>query len=90
MGATVTDPASGNAVAQVVITKEKEKPEIAFTLPFGVSLEQGVGFIIGKDPVRIIPYRLCNTVGCVATAPLDDKMVSALYAGDDARLVYAG
>lgn len=90
MGSTVTDLASGNAVAQIVITKEKEKPVIAFTLPFGVSLQQGVGFVIGKDPVRIIPYRLCNTVGCVATAPLDDKMVSSLSAADDARLVYAG
>src|SRR6202012_5845242 len=44
-------------VARISITKDKNQPVIGFTLPFGVALEPGIGLQIGKDPVKVYPYR---------------------------------
>ena len=54
------------------------KQVMGFTLPFGVALEAGMGMRIGKDPVKVIQYRTCNSVGCVATVPFDDALSKSL------------
>ena len=63
---------------------------IGFTLPFGVALEPGIGLVFGKDPVKVLPFRTCNQVGCVVLVPFDDAMSKAIAANDDGRLMYSG
>jgi len=55
-----------------------------------VALEPGIGLIVGKDPVKVIQYRTCNQIGCIAVAPLDDKLAAALKAATDLKLMFAG
>ncbi len=58
-------------------------------MPLGVALEAGMGLTLGKDPVKVIPYRTCNSIGCIATAPYDEKMAAALKGASEATLAFA-
>jgi invasion protein IalB len=89
----VIDKSQGtpNAVARATITIDKDgKQVVGFVLPFGVALEAGMGLKVGKDPVKVYQYRTCNSVGCIVTAPFDDKLASSLKGTDDASVMFAG
>ena len=82
---------NGSVLARATITTDKDGKQImGFTLPFGVALEAGMGMRIGKDPVKVYPYRTCNSVGCIATTPFDDPLANSLKGGDDAAVLFAG
>ncbi|HVW72078.1 MAG TPA: invasion associated locus B family protein [Rhizomicrobium sp.] len=82
---------NGAVLARATITTDKDgKQVMGFTLPFGVALEAGMGMRIGKDPVKVIQYRTCNSVGCVATTPFDDALSKSLSGTDDAAVLFAG
>lgn len=90
MSADIIDPSQNNAIARMTITTDKDgKGLLGFMLPHGVALEAGMGLQIGKDPVKVIQYRTCNSVGCIATAPLDDKLADALRNATDAKVLFA-
>jgi invasion protein IalB len=55
-----------------------------------VALEAGMGMRIGKDPVKVVQYRTCNNVGCIATVPFDDALSNSLKNTDDAAILFAG
>jgi len=48
-----------------------------------------MGLKIGKDPVKVYQYRTCNSVGCIVTAPFDDKLAASLKGTDDATVMFA-
>ena len=80
-----------NPVARTTITTDKDgKTVLGFTLPYGVALEAGMGLRIGKDPVKVYPYRTCNTVGCIAVTPFDAALATSLKGADDAAVMFAG
>src|SRR5215469_1140893 len=82
---------NGAVLARATITTDKDgKQVMGFTLPFGVALEAGMGMRIGKDPVKVIQYRTCNSVGCIATVPFDDALSKSLGGTDDAAVLFAG
>ncbi len=79
------------ALARMSIATDKDGKEIlGFTLPFGVALEAGMGLRLGKEPVKVYPYRTCNQVGCIATTPFDDNLKNALKNSEDAAVMFAG
>ena len=78
-------------VARATITSDKDgKKLMGFILPFGVSLEAGMGLRIGKDPVKVLQYRTCNTVGCIAQTTFDDTLAKSLKDADDVAVMVAG
>jgi invasion protein IalB len=82
---------NGAVLARATITTDKDGKQImGFTLPFGVALEAGMGMRIGKDPVKVIQYRTCNSVGCIATVPFDEPLSNSLKGTDDAAILFAG
>ncbi len=82
---------NGAVLARATITTDKDGKQIlGFTLPFGVALEAGMGMRIGKDPVKVYPYRTCNSVGCIATTPFDEPLSNSLKGSDDAAVLFAG
>lgn len=86
----VLDSNTRNQMARIAIAKDNGKPVIGITLPLDVALEPGMGLALGTDPVKVIPYRTCNAVGCIAEIALDDKLQAALDAGKDGRVLFAG
>jgi invasion protein IalB len=90
MSSDVVDPSQNSPIARITITHDKTgKALIGFMLPHGVALEAGMGLQIGKDPVKVIQYRTCTQVGCIATADLDDKLSDALRNASDAKILFA-
>ena len=79
-------------IARATITTDKDGKKImGFILPYGVALEAGMGLRVGKDPVKVIQYRTCNTVGCIAQTPFDDAMATSLKNNtDDVAVMFAG
>ncbi len=86
----VLDPKTRSTVARVAVSREGTKQMLGFTLPYGVALEPGIGLRIGKDPVKIFPYRTCNQIGCIVTADFDDKLAASFKAATDIQLLFAG
>lgn len=90
LSSEIMDKSQPQPVARVTITTDPQGNQIVgFHMPLGVALEAGMGLTIGKDPVKVFPYRTCNAVGCLATAPFDDKMAAALKGATEARLMFA-
>jgi invasion protein IalB len=86
----VVDQQAGTPIARITITTDKDKKQIiGFTLPHGVALEAGMGLQLGKDPVKVFPYRICTQLGCNATAPFDEKLSASMKAASDAKVMFA-
>jgi invasion protein IalB len=86
----VVDPQQTTPIARVTITTDNTKHQmVGFTLPHGVALEAGMGLAVGKDPVKVYPYRTCTQLGCVATAPFDEKLAASLKGASDAKVMFA-
>jgi invasion protein IalB len=91
LSSDIIDPTQQNPLARATITSDKDGNRIiGFTLPYGVALEAGMGLQLGKDPVKVYPYRTCNTVGCLATTPFTAALENSLKAQPDARIMFAG
>ncbi len=93
MVSEIIDDKNKSTLARVVITRDtanKDKPIISFTLPFGVALEPGAGIQIGKDEPKVIQYRTCYQVGCIAQGDFDEKLANALKSGTEVKLLFAG
>jgi invasion protein IalB len=86
----VLDSKTTQPVVRISISADNGKQELGLTLPFGVALEPGVGVILGTDPVRVFPYRTCNTIGCIAVLPLDAKTLASFNSSKDGRILVAG
>jgi invasion protein IalB len=86
----VLDSKSGTAVARISITSEKNKPELGLNLPLGVALPPGAGLVLGSDPPHLMAYRTCNTGGCIAVLDLDNKLLTAIGAAKDGKVLVAG
>lgn len=82
------------SLARVTVTTDNSgktpKPILGFTVPLGVALEPGLGLLIDKDPVKVVPYRTCNSVGCIAVIDLDDKLAKSMDSASDVRLAVMG
>ncbi|MEY4965474.1 MAG: hypothetical protein RL274_1057 [Pseudomonadota bacterium] len=90
LSSEIMDKSQPQPVARITITADPQgKHVIGFHMPLGVALEAGMGMTIGKDPVKVYPYRTCNAVGCLATVPFDDKFAAALKGATEARLLFA-
>jgi invasion protein IalB len=90
LSSEIMDKSQPQPVARVTITTDPQgKQIVGFHMPLGVALEAGMGLTIGKEPVKVFPYRTCNAVGCLATAPFDDKMAAALKGATESRLMFA-
>jgi invasion protein IalB len=84
------DPTTQNPLARVTVTLDQhDKPIIGFTMPSGVALEAGMGVQIGKDPLKVYQYNTCNTGGCIAMTPFDDKFSDAFKNADNTRVMFA-
>ncbi len=86
----ILDDKTHGTVARIAVSHDGANQVLAFTMPFGVALEPGLGLRIGKDPVKIVQYRTCNQIGCIATMPLDDKLTASLKGATDVQLLFAG
>jgi invasion protein IalB len=86
----VLDTRTQQPVVRIAIGAEKGKQEMIFTVPLGLALQPGMGLILGSDPVRTFPYRTCNSVGCIAVYPLDDKALAGLNTDKDGKVLFAG
>jgi invasion protein IalB len=85
----VVDERSRAEIAHLALGKTKTGLEMVITMPYDVLLAPGMGIAIGSDPVRVYPYQTCNSVGCIATLPVDDKMLASLRNAKQARVLFA-
>lgn len=60
----------------------------AVTVPAGVSVKEGVRLFIGDAEPLSIPYDICGVRVCVATSPLDNKLVGAIKTSQKASASY--
>ena len=84
------DGKSRNQIARFALMTDAGKRVMMITLPLGVSLDPGIGLVFGTDPEKAIAYRTCNSQGCIAEAPLDDKLQASLNAGKDGKVFITG
>lgn len=77
-------------IARFALATDAGKRVLLINLPLGVSLDPGVGLAFGTDPEKNIGYRTCNAQGCIAEAPLDDKLLASLNAGKDGKVLVTG
>jgi invasion protein IalB len=68
-------PAHGAALI-VVIRGTKTQQTLTLIVPTGVSLKDGVSLTLG-DPPTALSYSQCTPRACVATMPIDSKILGA-------------
>lgn len=90
LSADIMDKNQPNPVARVTVTTDPDgKKFVGFHMPLGVALEAGMGLTLGKDPVKVYPYRTCNAIGCIATTPFDEKLAASLSGATEANVAFA-
>jgi invasion protein IalB len=85
----VIDTKAGREIAHLSLVDSKAGRQLTITVPYDVLLPSGVGLALGKDKIRVYPYRTCGTNGCIAQVTVDDALVKALRPQRDAKLLLA-
>ena len=75
---------------QLAVATTKGKTILSVNVPLGVLLPAGAALVLGTDQPKIFAYRTCTQSGCIADVTLDDKMVAALNAAKDGKVLVAG
>jgi invasion protein IalB len=71
------------------ITSNDKKTIIqAVTVPAGVSIKEGVRVFVGDKDVITIGYDTCGPRLCIATVPLDPKLVVSIKSSQKASMSY--
>jgi invasion protein IalB len=60
----------------------------AVTVPAGVSIKEGVRLFIGDAEPLTMPYDVCGVRVCIASGPLDDKLVGVIKTSQKASASY--
>ena len=71
---------------EVIIPPKCEQTLMAFTLPLGVPIAQGVAVQIDDSEPSRVPFQVCLPNGCQAVLPLNDDTVSKLKAGKEGKV----
>lgn len=84
----ILDATTQSPIARMTITTDikAKKQVMGFVLPFGVALEPNMGLTIGKNPLKVLPFRTCNQVGCIVVADFDDKTAASFKEAGEARI----
>jgi invasion protein IalB len=61
--------------------------QLLIVVPHGVLLQPGLGLVIGRNPMRVLKYKTCDSVGCLTYLPLDSAALDALREDDSGRIV---
>jgi invasion protein IalB len=67
---------------------EKKVLTQAVTVPAGVSVKEGVRLFVGDAEPLTMPYDVCGPRVCIATAPLEDKLVDVMKSAQKASASY--
>ena len=78
---------TGVTLVHLEFAKFDDERRLTIVVPHGVLLKPGLGFGIGKAPLRVLKYLTCDQVGCVVLLPLDEATFTALQNGDTGRIV---
>lgn len=79
----------GRTLLVTTVRKTADETDSVATLqlPLGVLLEPGVSISVDDGDTRVLPYRLCNTNGCLVTFALNEQMKTAFTKGEAAQVV---
>jgi invasion protein IalB len=86
----VLDSKTKAPMVHLIIGRDNGHMTLGMTLPYGVALEAGVGLALGSEPVKVVHYRTCNNVGCVATIPFEGKLKDSFESAKEGRILIAG
>jgi len=81
------DPKVQQPVSQITVGYFGSKRETGalVTMPLGVPLANGVHITVDGKPVAAVPFQVCQRrEGCIAYIPLNNEIVSAFKAGNQA------
>jgi len=84
------DASNNNKMVLVWSISSGDKKELtqAVTVPAGVSVKEGVRLFIGDAEPLNIPYDICGPRVCIATNPLDNKLVGVIKTSQKASASY--
>ncbi len=85
----IVDNKIGREIAHLTLLDTKDGRQFVITVPYDVLLPTGIGMQLGKDKIRVYPYKTCDMSGCLAVVKADDALVKALRPERDAKLLIA-
>lgn len=85
----IIDEKIGRQIARLQLIDTKPGRVLIVTVPFDTLLPSGVGLQLGKDKVRVYPYKTCDMSGCIVEIKADDALIKAMRPERDAKLLIA-
>jgi len=88
---TINDKESKKPMIDVrvgYLAEGNQQPAIIFAVPLGAALRAGLGFKIDEEKPIGIPYDFCDPIGCRATLPLDNALISKLKSGKTSQVIF--
>lgn len=85
----IVDTKAGREIGHLSLNDTKDGRQLTIVVPYDVLLPSGIGMELGKDKVRVFPYKTCDGSGCVAQVKVDDALLKALRPQRDAKLLVA-
>lgn len=85
----IVDTKAGREIGHLSLNDTKDGRQLTIVVPYDVLLPSGIGMELGKDKVRVFPYKTCDMSGCIAQVKVDDALLKALRPQRDAKLLVA-
>ena len=79
--------ATGVPLVHFEVSRTGANHRLAVIVPRGVLLEPGLDLAVGNRPQQKLIYQTCDTVGCVAYAPLEGGLGEAMRQGATGRVI---
>jgi invasion protein IalB len=76
MTSELLDPRSGTQLASLTFAHDADKRVLVIKVPLTVLIPAGVGIQFGTD-TQTFQYATCAPDGCIAFAPIDDKLLAS-------------
>jgi invasion protein IalB len=85
----IVDTKIGREIAHLTLVDTPKGRVLGITVPYDVLLPSGIGMQLGKDKVRVYPYKTCDMSGCAAQVSVTDDLIKAMRPQRDAKLLIA-
>lgn len=78
---------TGATLVHMQLVGAQNARRLLIVVPHGVLIKPGLGLAVGNEPLRVLHYQTCDSVGCLAYLPLDASTLDSLHDAEAGRII---
>lgn len=87
MQETIVQQGTRNVLAELNVTQKDGTDTLSVVTPLGVLVSPGIGLLVGNSKPRLVPFKTCLEMGCVALTTIDPELSDAMSHNDTGKII---